>query len=169
MVWWRRAAFFDRDGTINVDIGYLHRTEDIRFVPGVPELIKKYNDIEYLVIVITNQSGIARGMFTEDDMRCVNDAMNRRLLNEYGAHIDAFYYCPHLPEYKTECDCRKPKPGLLLQAAEKYNIDLAASWMIGDSDSDVQAGEAAGCRTVKLADGMALPEAVKAILAGGNL
>ena len=92
--------------------------------------------------------------------------------------MDDIFICPHhpdkgfageRPEYKTECDCRKPKPGLLLQAAEKYNIDLAASWMIGDSDSDVQAGEAAGCRTVKLADGMALPEAVIAILAGGNL
>ena len=139
-----RAAFFDRDGTINVDIGYLHRPEDIEFIRGVPELIRKYNDEGYLVIVITNQSGIARGMFTEEDMHRVHAAMNRRLRNEYGAHIDAFYFCPHLPEITGECDCRKPKPGLFLRAIKDYDIDPAQSVSYGDSKRDKAASYAAG-------------------------
>lgn len=141
-----KAAFFDRDGTINVDIGYLHRPEDIEFIRGVPELIRKYNDEGYLVIVITNQSGIARGMFTEEDMHRVHAAMSERLKKEYGAHIDAFYFCPHLPEITGECECRKPKPGLFLQAMKCYDIDPAQSVSYGDSERDKTASYAAGIR-----------------------
>ena len=139
-----KAAFFDRDGTINVDIGYLHRPEDIEFVANIPQLIRKYNEEGYLVIVVTNQSGIARGMFTEEDMHKVHAAMNERLRNEYGAHIDAFYFCPHLPEITGECGCRKPKPGLFLQAIKDYNIDPAQSVSYGDSERDEMASRAAG-------------------------
>lgn len=139
-----RAAFFDRDGTINVDIGYLHRPEDIEFIKGVPEMIRRYNDAGYLVIVVTNQSGIARGMFTEQDMHGVHAAMNERLGKEYGAHIDAFYFCPHLPEITGECDCRKPKPGLFLQAMVDHDIDPAQSVSYGDSKRDEEASKAAG-------------------------
>lgn len=139
-----KAAFFDRDGTINVDIGYLHRPEDIEFVANTPQLIRKYNEEGYLVIVVTNQSGIARGMFTEEDMHKVHAAMNERLRNEYGAHIDAFYFCPHLPEITGECDCRKPKPGLFLQAIKDHDIDPAQSVSYGDSERDEAASRAAG-------------------------
>lgn len=141
-----KAAFFDRDGTINVDIGYLHRPEDIEFVKGTPELIRRYNDDGWLVIVVTNQSGIARGMFTEQDMNRVHAAMNERLEKEYGAHIDAFYFCPHLPEITGECDCRKPKPGLFLRAMNDYDIDLAQSVSYGDSERDEAASHAAGIK-----------------------
>ena len=139
-----KAAFFDRDGTINVDIGYLHRPEDMVFAAGAPELIRKCNDAGYLVIVITNQSGIARGMFTEKDMLRVHETMNERLKNEYGAHIDAFYFCPHLPEITGECDCRKPKPGLFLQAIKDHDIDPSLSISFGDSKRDEEASKAAG-------------------------
>ena len=141
-----KAAFFDRDGTINVDTGYLYEPEKLKFIPGVPELIRKYNDEGYLVIVITNQSGIARGMFTVEQMERFNEYMNQRLRNEYGAHIDAFYYCPHLPEITGECDCRKPKPGLFLQAMRDYNINPAESVAYGDSERDRDAAIAAGVR-----------------------
>ena len=139
-----KAAFFDRDGTINVDTGYLYETEKLKFIPRVPELIKKYNDEGYLVIVVTNQSGIARGMFTVEQMERFNEYMNSRLQNEYGAHIDAFYYCPHLPEITGECDCRKPKPGLFLRAIREYNIDPAQSVSYGNSERDKMASFAAG-------------------------
>ena len=139
-----RAAFFDRDGTINVDTGYLYEPEKLEFIPGVPELIKKYNDEGWLVIVITNQSGIARGIFTEGQMERFNAHMNERLQNEYGAHIDAFYYCPHLPEITGDCNCRKPKPGLFLRAIREHNIDPAQSVSYGDSPRDREASMAAG-------------------------
>ncbi len=173
----QRAIFLDRDGTINRYVGFLRDIDEMELLPGAAEAIRRINRSGYLTVVVTNQPVIARGEVTWEEL----DEIHRKLetlLGQEGAYVDDIFICPHhpdkgfageRPEYKTECDCRKPKPGLLLQAAEKYNIDLAASWMIGDSDSDVQAGEAAGCRTVKLADGMALPEAVKAILAGGNL
>lgn len=139
-----KAAFFDRDGTINVDTGYLHEPEKLVFVPGVPELIRRCNNEGYLVIVVTNQSGIARGMFNEEQMQALHEDMNLRLKKEYGAHIDAFYYCPHLPEITGECDCRKPKPGLFLKALADYNIDPAISLSFGDSPRDEQASRAAG-------------------------
>lgn len=139
-----KAAFFDRDGTINVDTGYLFEPEKLEFVPGTPELIRRCNEAGYLVIVVTNQSGIARGIFSEGQMLCLHDIMNRRLQEEYGAHIDAFYFCPHLPEITGECDCRKPKPGMFLRAMEEYNIDPCISLSFGDSARDEKATRAAG-------------------------
>lgn len=139
-----KAAFFDRDGTINVDTGYLHEPEKLSFVRGIPELIRWCNEKGYLVIVITNQSGIARGIFTETQMHYLHSVMKQRLQNEYSAHIDAFYFCPHLPEITGECGCRKPKPGLFLQAIRDYDIDPKASLSFGNSRRDEEASRAAG-------------------------
>ena len=137
----RKAAFYDRDGTINVDIGYLHESDKLVFISGVPELIRFYNDANYLVIVITNQSGIGRGIYDQETMQNLNSTMNERLQLEYGAHIDAFYFCPHLPE--DNCKCRKPKPGLFFQAIKNYDIDSSASISYGDSFRDKVASESA--------------------------
>lgn len=140
----RRAAFFDRDGTINVDTGYLYRPEDLVFVPGTPELIRKHNLQNDLVIVITNQSGIARGYYTQEDMQHLHEVMNQRLHDEYSAHIDAFYFCPHLPEITGPCACRKPAPGLFERAINDFDIDPVHSVSYGDSKRDEEASRAAG-------------------------
>ena len=155
----RSAAFFDRDGTINVNYGHVYKPADLTFVEGTPEVIRKYNDAHIPVIVVTNQAGIAKGMYTEADMHRFNSYMNRCLREKYNAHIDAFYFCPHHPhsgyegevkELKIDCNCRKPKPGMLLKAAEDLNIDLSQSYMVGDGENDIKAGKAAGCKTVLL-------------------
>lgn len=140
----RSAAFFDRDGTINVNYGHVYKPADLTFVEGTPEVIRKYNDAHIPVIVVTNQAGIAKGMYTEADMHRFNSYMNRCLREKYNAHIDAFYFCPHHPDYTGECDCRKPKPGMFFRAAKEWNIDLSKSIMYGDKESDKQAAEQAG-------------------------
>lgn len=140
----RSAAFFDRDGTINVNYGHVYKPADLTFVEGTPEVIRKYNDAHIPVIVVTNQAGIAKGMYTEADMHRFNSYMNRCLREKYNAHIDAFYFCPHHPDYTGECDCRKPKPGMFFRAAKDWNIDLSKSIMYGDKESDKQAAEQAG-------------------------
>jgi D-glycero-D-manno-heptose 1,7-bisphosphate phosphatase len=144
----KRAAFFDRDGTINVDRGHTHRLEDLEFIPGRPGLIRKYNDAGYLVIVATNQAGIAKGLYAEEDMHRFNAQMDRRLREEHGAHVDAFYFCPHHPDFTGECGCRKPKPGMLLKAIADFGIDARRSVMFGDSDADMEAAKACGVRGI---------------------
>lgn len=168
----QRAVFLDRDGTINRYVGFLRDIGEMELLPGAAEAVRRINQSGYLAIVVTNQPVIARGEVTWEEL----DEIHRKLetlLGREGAYVDDIFVCPHHPdkgfegersEYKIDCGCRKPKPGLLLQAAEKYNVDLAESWMIGDSDSDVKAGEAAGCRTVKLDEGETLLGAVNAIL-----
>ena len=150
----QRAIFLDRDGTINVYKGFLTKADDFELIPGVAEAIRQINKSGYLCIVVSNQPVIARGDCTFEQLRTIHDKMET-LLGKEGAFVDAIYYCPHhtdkgfegeRPDYKFDCDCRKPKPGLLLQAAQEWNIDLSQSYMIGDSDRDVQAGHAAGCR-----------------------
>ena len=150
----QKAIFLDRDGTINTYKGFLTRLEDFELLPGVAETIRKINQSGYLCIVVSNQPVIARGDCSFDDLKTIHDKMET-LLGQKGAFVDAIYYCPHHPdkgfegeriEYKTDCDCRKPKPGLLLQAAKDWNIDLSASYMIGDSERDVAAGNTAGCK-----------------------
>ena len=140
----RSAAFFDRDGTINVNYGHVYKPADLTFVEGTPEVIRKYNDAHIPVIVVTNQAGIAKGMYTEADMHRFNSYMNRCLREKYNAHIDAFYFCPHHPDYTGECDCRKPKAGMFFRAAKDWNIDLSKSIMYGDKESDKQAAAQAG-------------------------
>jgi len=152
----QKAIFLDRDGTLNEYVGFLRRKEDFVLVEDAGEAVRKINQAGYLAIVVTNQPVIARGEITIEELREIHNKMET-LLGEQGAYLDAIYFCPHHPdkgyegeitELKVECECRKPKPGMLLYAARDYNIDLEQSWMIGDSERDVMAGEAAGCRTI---------------------
>lgn len=146
----RKAAFFDRDGTINVNFGHVYKPEDLEFVPGIPEKIAEYNREGIPVVVVTNQAGIAKGLYTEEDMHHFHAYMNERLRKEYHAHIDAFYFCPHHPDFTGSCDCRKPKPGLFLHAAEELDIDLKRSVMYGDKESDRTAAQQAGIKEFHL-------------------
>lgn len=139
-----KAAFFDRDGTINVNFGHVYKKEDLEFVEGIPELIKGYNDKGVLVIVVTNQAGIAKKLYSEADMHEFNAYLNQQLFVQYGAHIDKFYFCPHHPDFTGLCNCRKPSPGLFIKAAKENNICLETSVMYGDKDSDLIAAKRAG-------------------------
>ena len=151
----QKAIFLDRDGTINRHIGFLRNPEDLELLPGAAEAIRKINSSGYLVIVITNQPVIARGEVTVEQLNLIHQKMET-LLGAEGAYIDGLYYCPHHPdkgfegevaELKIDCDCRKPKPGLILRAAKDFNIDVSQSWMIGDGKNDIGAGKNAGCKT----------------------
>jgi D-glycero-D-manno-heptose 1,7-bisphosphate phosphatase len=146
-----KAAFLDRDGVINrkapTEDEYITSWEEMQILPGVAEAIALLNGAGFLVIVVTNQRGVAKGLITEDRL----DSLHQRMCNELareGSIIDDVYYCPH--ELEPPCDCRKPQPGMLLRAALTYDIDVSASWMIGDSDKDVEAGRRAGCRTIRV-------------------
>ena len=145
----RPAAFLDRDGVLNVDLGYVHRIEDLEWVAGAPSAVRRLNDAGYLVIVVTNQSGIGRGYYDEASMESVHQAL-RAHLAKAGARIDAIYACPFHPEAIVERfrhpdhPDRKPNPGLLLRAMEEFPIDPARSFMIGDKDSDMEAARRAG-------------------------
>ena len=155
-----KAIFFDRDGTLNVDVHYLHDPADFAWMPGAIEAIRWANDHGYIVIVVTNQSGVARGYYDEAAVRRLHAWMNTEL-RAYGAHIDAFYYCPHhaegkIPVYAKECDCRKPAPGMILRAMAEHEIDPAVSWMFGDAQSDVAAAENAGVHGVRYEGGSLL-------------
>lgn len=140
-----KAAFFDRDGTINVEVNYLYKVEDFKFIDGIPELIKSFNDNGYKVIVITNQAGIARGYYTENDMHILHEYINEEL-RKIGAHIDAFYFCPHHPDFTGDCNCRKPKTGMIEQAIKDFDIDVTQSVLFGDKSWDVEAGEKCGIK-----------------------
>ena len=145
-----RAAFLDRDGVINrkpPGNGYVTRWEDVRFLPDVAESIALLNHAKFQVIVVSNQRCVARKLVTSQALDSIHQQMCDWLAVA-GARIDAIYYCPH--ETHPPCSCRKPAPGMLLTAAREHEIDLAASWMIGDSEIDIEAGRNAGCRTVRL-------------------
>ena len=163
-----KAIFFDRDGTLNVDVHYLHDPEQFVWVDGAIDAIRWANTHGYLVIVVTNQSGIARGYYDEAAVHRLHDWMNAELA-AHGAHIDAFYYCPHhiegkLPAYAKSCDCRKPAPGMILRAIREHDIDPAASWMFGDAESDVAAAENAGVKGVRYMGGSLLAAVKHAVL-----
>lgn len=149
-----KAVFLDRDRTIIEDPGYISSVEAVRLLPGVERAIKSISQEGYKIIVVTNQSGVARGLITEETLETIHAEMCR-LLAAGGAHVDAVYYCPFHPEgtvekYAVDSDLRKPQPGMLLKAAEEFGLDLAASWMVGDSPRDIEAGQRAGCRTIRL-------------------
>ena len=142
------AVFFDRDGTLNVDKDYLHKIEDFEWMPEAIEAIKYVREQGYLAIVITNQSGVARGYYPEADILAIHEHMNAEL-KKHGTCLDGLYYCPHhpdgaVPEYRRECDCRKPKPGLIEQARRDFPIDLGLSYMVGDSQRDLECARRAG-------------------------
>lgn len=157
----RPAVFIDRDGTLNVDKNYLHRFEDWEWIPGAVEAIKAFNEAGFLVIVISNQAGVAQGMYSEADINLLHAHVDDEL-RRLDARIDAYYYCPHHPEFGEEraCDCRKPAPGMLLRAADDLAIDLSRSWMIGDKLIDVEAGHAANVATILVRTGYGDNEAV---------
>lgn len=139
----KRAIFLDRDGTINFDPGYLHRIEDWRWLPGAIQGLQAFQQAGFLLVVATNQSGIGRGYYNQSQLKKLENWVNAQL-QPYGCPIDAWYHCPHLPE--SGCQCRKPAPGMILEAARQLDIDLSLSWMLGDKISDVEAGLAAGTR-----------------------
>jgi len=150
----QRAVFLDRDGTINVYKGFLTNPDDFELIDGAAEAIKRINHSGYLTIVVSNQPVIARGDSTFEELKAIHEKMETEL-GKTGAFVDAIYYCPHHPDkgfegeridYKFDCQCRKPKPGLLLQAASEWNIDLTESYMIGDTERDVEAGNRAHCK-----------------------
>lgn len=140
-----RAVFIDRDGTLNVEKNYVHKISDFEFIAGAPEAVRLLNEHSFKVVVISNQSGIARGYFTPNDVHILHDHIQRELRKQ-KAHIDAFFYCPHHPdgtvaEFRKECDCRKPHTGMILQAEKKFDLDLTRSFIVGDHLSDVQLKE----------------------------
>lgn len=160
----QRAIFLDRDGTINKYVGFLRNIDDFELIDGAADAIKKINDSGYLAIVITNQPVIARGEVSLEELDEIHRKMET-LLGQKGAYLDGIYYCPHHPdkgftgeriEYKIDCDCRKPKPGLIFKAAKDFNIDLASSYMIGDGESDVLCGKNAGCMSKLIDDSNSL-------------
>lgn len=151
----QKAVFLDRDGTINKYVGFLRNIDEFELLPGVADAIKAINVSGYLAIVVTNQPVIARGEVTYSQLQEIHNKMET-LLGAEGAYLDAIYFCPHhphkgyegeVPELKIDCECRKPKPGMLLKAAEDFNVDLSQSWMVGDGENDIKAGIAAGCKT----------------------
>lgn len=155
----RKAVFLDRDGVIIKDKGFVYRVEDVEFIPGAIESIRLLHDHGFLVVVVTNQSGIGRGYYTEQDFLKVTDFINKEMVRA-GTRIDATYFCPHHPTegigpYRVECECRKPKPGMLRKAAEELGIDLAGSFMVGDREVDVLAGLGAGARPIQIATHLA--------------
>ncbi|HLF19775.1 MAG TPA: HAD family hydrolase [Bacteroidota bacterium] len=156
------GIFFDRDGTINAEVDFLSDPDELTLIPGAAEAIRGANRLGMRVFVITNQSGIARGLLTEKDLEKVHKRLEELLL-KHRAHIDAIYYCPHHPEfgkppYNVSCDCRKPGTGMLTTAAREFGIDLSKSFVVGDRFVDMKAGENAGCKTILVLTGYGAAE-----------
>lgn len=152
-----RAVFLDRDGTINEEASYLCRPEQLKIIPGSGPAIRRLKEQGFKVVVVTNQAGIAFGYFGEDDLQVIHESLKEKL-SAFRANLDAIYYCPHhprgtVPKYQGECSCRKPKTGLFFKAANELNIDLAASYVVGDKLSDIGAGKRLGCSTVLVQTG----------------
>ena len=142
-----KTVFLDRDGVINKEVGYLHKIQDFEFIDGVFEACLYFQSLNYQIIVVTNQSGIGRGYYDEDDFHIINNWMLEQFKNKRIEILDVFF-CPHTPE--SNCDCRKPKPGMFNQANEKHDIDMEKSWMIGDKEADVAAANSAGIKNTIL-------------------
>ena len=140
-----KALFLDRDGVINKEKNYLYKIEDFEFIDGVFETCKYFQDNGYLIIVITNQAGIARGKYTEDDYQILTDWMIKEF-EKKDIKISKVYHCPHHPDFSGDCECRKPNPGMILQAKKDFNIDLSQSILVGDKNSDIEAGIKAGVK-----------------------
>jgi D-glycero-D-manno-heptose 1,7-bisphosphate phosphatase len=148
----RRAVFLDRDGTINEEVGYLSNPEEFVLIDGSAEAVLKLNQAGLLVVVVSNQSGVARGYFTEDDVKRVNEKMTEEL-EKVGARLDAIYYCPHHSEfgdekYRAECNCRKPMPGMVEEAKRKFDIDVSRSFVVGDHAGDIELAHNVGASSI---------------------
>jgi D-glycero-D-manno-heptose 1,7-bisphosphate phosphatase len=153
----RRAAFIDRDGTLSEEVGYINHPSRFRLFPYAAAAVKLLNDHGWLTVVVTNQAGVARGYFDEAMIQTVHDNLTREM-HSLGARVDAIYYCAHHPTvgeppYRQECDCRKPKPGLIKRAATDLSVDLEQSWMIGDRYSDIEVARNAGVRSALVLSG----------------
>ena len=153
----RKTVFLDRDGTINVEKNYLHKPEDFEFIENAPEAIAMLKENGYQVIVVTNQAGVARGYYTEQDVQRLHEFINEEL-KKWNTKIDAFYYCPHHPtagigKYLVDCECRKPKTGMLQRASCEFRVDVEKSWMVGDNWGDIEAGNAFGLKTILVRTG----------------
>ena len=142
-----KAIFLDRDGTINVDFGYVYKTQELELLPGVAEALRIFQELGYLLIVITNQSGIGRGYFTLEDAEQFNRALAQEL-EKHGVILNDFYTCPHAPE--EHCECRKPSPFMVTEAMKKYEIDPSQSYMFGDRKSDTECGERSGVKSFRV-------------------
>ncbi|MDF9407895.1 HAD family hydrolase [Pelotomaculum isophthalicicum JI] len=161
----RSAIFLDRDGTIIEEVNYLSRPEQVHLLYGVGDVLNTFSKMGYLLVVVTNQSGLARGYFNEAELKKIHDRM-AELLEQRNVKIDAVYHCPHhidgiIPEYKIRCNCRKPAPGMWFQAAKDLDIDLGNSWTIGDKLIDLQAGDAAGTKVLMVETGYGREERLK--------
>ncbi len=153
----KAAVFLDRDGTVNIEAGYIRELENLNLIPGAAEVIRGLNEAGVPVVLVTNQSGPARDYYPESWVHQLHERLEKLLAAE-GAHLDKIYYCPHLPdgivpEYTQDCDCRKPEPGMLLAAAKDLDLDLSRSFMIGDKATDVEVGQRVGAKTVLLTSG----------------
>ena len=157
----RRCVFIDRDDTIAKDVPYCDSPDKFHLFPGIPEQIKRLNDAGFLVIMITNQSGIGRGYFTEDTLGKIHEKMNSDI-EAAGGHIDAIYYCPHRPD--ENCQCRKPKTAMGEKAVKEHGIDVNRSYMVGDSDADMGFGDRLGCSTIRVDGNFKFKDAVDKII-----
>lgn len=151
------AVFFDRDGVLNEDFGFVHKPADFRWIAGAKEAIGWLNQNGYLVFVVTNQSGIGRGYFSVADVECLHDWMQEQLAAT-GAHVDQFIYCPHHPEavhfaYRQKCTCRKPQPGMILDLLQQWSVDPGRSLLIGDQERDIEAARRAGISAARFSGG----------------
>jgi D-glycero-D-manno-heptose 1,7-bisphosphate phosphatase len=161
-----RAVFLDRDGVLNQDPPhYAHRLDQLALIPRSDDAVRLLKDYGYFLVIISNQSGVARGYYTETQISVFNNALLKEIRKK-GGDIDAVYYCPHHPEaviqkYKQNCDCRKPKAGMIFQAAREYDIDLRNSFVVGDKLSDIEAGKNAGCQTIMVLTGHGNEEVLK--------
>ena len=147
----KKALFLDRDGVINIEKNYLYKKDDFEFIDGIFELCKHYQELGYLIFVVTNQSGIARQYYSEEDFLKLTEWMNAAF-KEKGIEIQKVYFCPHHPDISGECNCRKPKPGMILDAAKEFDIDLSHSLLVGDKERDIEAALNAGIATSYLFD-----------------
>lgn len=155
----QKAAFLDRDGIINVDHGYVYKPEDFSFVPNFPDLAYRLKKLDYLLIVVTNQSGVARGLYNLEDVQAFHNLIQTNLYREVGIKIDDFFVCPHHPkgtdhQFSIACECRKPKPGLIDQAIQKFDINLTESFVLGDKASDIELAKKVGIKGFQLINGL---------------
>lgn len=153
----KRAVFLDRDGTINEEVGYLSDPGQVTLLPGAADALLRLKEAGLKLVVVTNQSGIARGYMGEDDLKKVNDELGR-LLAGHGVVIDAYYFCPHHPNFTGECECRKPKTGMAMRAARELGIETAGSYFVGDKVTDVELGRNAGGKSVLVLTGFGKDE-----------
>ncbi len=164
------GLFFDRDGTLNTELDFLSRPEELQLIPNAARALREANEFGVKVFIFTNQSGIARGLFTETDLAAIHKRLLAMFAHE-GARVDAIYFCPHHPDYgktpyKKSCSCRKPKPGMLKKASKEHGIKLSKSFVIGDRCIDMQAGKAAGCQTALVLTGYGSVEREECLSAG---